>query len=240
MQLALFGGRSVRWDPAFTRLRRRDLDQGAWIDHAPGWLGGHERLFEELSARLPWRRTTQILFDREVENPRRLVSFPEDGPPPPVLLELAEALSARYRVHLDQISAALYRGGDDSVAWHRDREHRERARAVVAIVSLGNPRRFLLRPYRPASPRAAPPDEGEGTRPRRSIAYSVGWGDLLVMGGTCQRTWEHAVPKTRRADPRIALMFRHHPDALRPSRPGAPSEAGEPVSAEQLRARAAR
>ena len=62
----------------------------------------------------------------------------------------------------------------------------------MAIVSLGAPRRFLLRPA------------GGGT----SRAFDLGWGDLLVMGGTCQRTWEHAVPKMASAKPRMSVQFR--------------------------------
>src|ERR1700722_8413756 len=88
----------------------------------------------------------------------------------------------------------LYRTGDDSVAWHGDtigrRSHDE---TLVAIVSLGAPRRLLLRP------------KGGG----RGHRFSLGHGDLLVMGGTCQRTWEHSVPKTARpAGPRISVQFR--------------------------------
>jgi alkylated DNA repair dioxygenase AlkB len=57
---------------------------------------------------------------------------------------------------------------------------------------VGGQRRFLLRPY------------GGG----HSIALNLGWGDLLVMGGTCQRTWQHCLPKVAHAEPRIAIMFR--------------------------------
>jgi len=41
-----------------------------------------------------------------------------------------------------------------------------------------------------------------------SIPFHLGGGDLLVMGGTCQRTWRHGIPKVAQAGPRIALMFR--------------------------------
>jgi hypothetical protein len=79
-------------------------------------------------------------------------------------------------------------------------------RPIVAPVSLGAPRRFLLRP------------EGGG----RSRAFVAGRGDLLVTGGTTQRTWEHAVPKVARAGPRPTVAFRHGPDpALHARRRGA-------------------
>ena len=63
---------------------------------------------------------------------------------------------------------------------------------MVAIVSLGDPRKLALRP------------RGGGD----SIAVTLGHGDLVVMGGSCQRTWEHAVPKVAAAGPRIGVQFR--------------------------------
>lgn len=208
MQLALFGADSEpRFDAHFRDAQRRELSDGAWVEHVPGWLDGHERAFEVLRSGLSWRKTTQVLFEMEVETPRRVACLPEDGPIPEWAQAAATAIGARYGAAMNRISAALYRDGQDSVAWHRDRIHRERGTAAIAIVSLGTPRRFLLRPYR--SPKSSGP-------PRASVSYSVGWGDLLVMGGTCQRTWQHAVPKAKHADPRIALMFRHDPD-LAPS-----------------------
>ena len=67
---------------------------------------------------------------------------------------------------------------------------------MVAIVSVGGPRAFLLRP------------RGGGL----VLRHDLGHGDLIVMGGSCQRTWEHAVPKTARAapstGPRISIQFR--------------------------------
>ncbi len=211
MQMALFKGRgATRIDREFARLERHPLAGEAWVEYVPMWLSGHEALFDELMSTVAWRRTTQHLFERTVETPRRIASFPDDGPPPAVLAEIADALACRYRVRFDRWSAALYRDGQDSVAWHRDREHRDRERAIIAIVSVGVPRRFSLRPYRGSTtfPNVAVKAEG------RMCNYSLGWGDLLVMGGTAQRTWEHAVPKVPAADPRISLMFRHHPDAL--------------------------
>jgi alkylated DNA repair dioxygenase AlkB len=91
------------------------------------------------------------------------------------------------------IGCNLYRDGTDSVAWHGDTVRKTMPEPIVAIVSLGQPRRFLLRP------------RGGGA----SIRYELGTGDLLVMGGTCQHTWEHSVPKARSAGPRLSVTFRH-------------------------------
>jgi alkylated DNA repair dioxygenase AlkB len=126
--------------------------------------------------------------------PRLIAGLPKDGPGHPALEEMRAALNARYGTAFPRTGMALYRDGNDSVAWHGDYVARELpVDALVATVSLGAPRRFLLRP-------------AEGGGP--SIAYSLGWGDLIVMGGSCQRTWRHSVPKVRHAQPRMAIMFR--------------------------------
>jgi alkylated DNA repair dioxygenase AlkB len=132
------------------------------------------------------------MYERVVDVPRLMAFVPEEGPGHPILPDMAEALSARYRRPLRSISLAAYRDGRDSVAFHGDRLGVRRADAIVAIVSLGFPRRFLLR-------RA-----GGGA----SRAFTLGGGDLLVMGGTCQMTWEHAVPKVAHAGLRISVQFR--------------------------------
>jgi alkylated DNA repair dioxygenase AlkB len=103
------------------------------------------------------------------------------------------ALSDHYRVRLDSAGFNLYRDGRDSVAWHRDTIATQIRDPIVALVSLGEPRKLLLRP--------------RGGGPSRPFA--LGHGDLLVTGGNAQRTWEHAVPKVARAGPRISIAFRH-------------------------------
>ena len=90
----------------------------------------------------------------------------------------------------------LYRDGRDSVAWHGDTSGRQVRETIVAIISLGTPRTLLLRPRGGGGP---------------ALRHDVGHGDLLVMGGTCQRTWQHAILKTARATgPRISVQFRPH------------------------------
>jgi alkylated DNA repair dioxygenase AlkB len=135
------------------------------------------------------------MYERMVPEPRLTHRWHLDrGPAPPaVLLAMAESLSARYGVAFTQIGANLYRDGADSVAWHGDRVARELPEAAVALVSLGAVRPFRLRP------------SGGGT----SVGFLPGPGDLLVMGGSCQRTWQHAVPKVRSAAARISVQFRH-------------------------------
>jgi alkylated DNA repair dioxygenase AlkB len=189
-QPSLLGGETPAFDAALAGLERHDLGQGAWYDVLPGWVSGADAVFADLMERAPWASHERPMYDRTVVEPR-LTTRVWDDPPPP-LPAMGEALSAHYGTDLGTVSANLYRDGRDSVAWHGDRVGRRRAHTVVAIVSLGAARRFLLRPM------------GGG----RSLRLLPGPGDLLVLGGTCQRTWQHSVPKCASAGPRISVMFR--------------------------------
>jgi alkylated DNA repair dioxygenase AlkB len=183
-------GASVGFDAAFDGARRRFLGQGAWIDLVPGWVHGADALFEQVLDAAPWTARTRTMWEKVVDEPR-LTTGGWDTPIPP-LPAMADALSSRYGLDLSAVSANLYRHGADSVAWHGDTSGRRRDTTVVAIVSLGEPRRFLLRP------------KGGGS----SIRYTPARGDLLVLGGTCQRTFDHSVPKCATAGSRISVMFR--------------------------------
>ncbi|MFD3439124.1 alpha-ketoglutarate-dependent dioxygenase AlkB [Streptomyces sp. NPDC058685] len=181
-------------------VRRTVLGDGAWIDVLPGWLHGADALFEELRSGVPWRAERRQMYEREVAVPRLLAHYRESDPlPHPVLDEARDALDAHYAEELGEpfTTAGLcyYRDGRDSVAWHGDTGGRaSRQDTMVAILSVGAPRDLLLRPRRGGSP---------------SVRRALGHGDLIVMGGSCQRTWEHAVPKTTRAaGPRISIQFR--------------------------------
>ncbi|AIV38068.1 alpha-ketoglutarate-dependent dioxygenase AlkB [Streptomyces sp. MPA0124] len=183
-------------------LRRTHLGSGAWIDLLPGWLSGADALFERLAAEVPWRAERREMYERVVDVPRLLAFYGAGDPlPHPLLTEAREALSAHYAEELGEpfTTAGLchYRDGRDSVAWHGDRIGRgARQDTMVAILSVGAPRDLLLRPAR-----------GGGETVRRPLGH----GDLIVMGGSCQRTWEHCVPKsTRAAGPRISVQFRPH------------------------------
>jgi alkylated DNA repair dioxygenase AlkB len=192
LQFTLFGEGAPRFDPAFGRATRRDLGQGAWVEHVPGWIGGQAALYDALRAGTRWTAHRREMYERMVDVPRLCARLPQDGPGHPLLTEASAALSARYDAPLTSVSLAWYRDGADSVAWHGDRLAEGVVDPVVAIVSLGGPRGFRMRP------------KGGG----RSLGWTFGQGDLLVMGGSSQRTWEHAVPKEPGAPPRIALMFR--------------------------------
>ncbi|MER5383550.1 alpha-ketoglutarate-dependent dioxygenase AlkB [Streptomyces sp. NPDC002688] len=184
-------------------MRRTALGDGAWIDLLPGWLSGADELFARLAAEVPWRAERRQMYEQVVDVPRLLAYYRSDDPlPHPVLAEARDALSAHYADELGEpfTTAGLcyYRDGRDSVAWHGDRIGRgAREDTMVAIVSVGAPRDLVLRPRRGGD----------------SVRRPLGHGDLIVMGGSCQRTWEHAIPKTARASgPRISVQFR--PDGV--------------------------
>ena len=191
LQPSLFGESEPVPDTGFVSLERLDLDPESWLDYAPGFLVGDARLYDVLAETVHWRQPEVRMYDRMVKTPR-LVGTVHVGAHP-VIPEMIELLSERYEITMDQVSVGWYRTGIDSVAWHGDRVARELPHSIVATVSLGGPRRFLIRP------------KGGG----ESIGFDLGRGDLVVMGGACQRLWEHTVPKSASAPPRIALMFRH-------------------------------
>jgi alkylated DNA repair dioxygenase AlkB len=180
-------------------VRRTELSDGAWVDVLPGWLTGADSLFARLSAEVPWYAERRQMYDRVVAVPRLLCFYSEhDQLPHPVLVQAREALSARYEHELKEpfrtAGLCYYRDGRDSVAWHGDRIGRGATQdTMVAIVSVGSPRALLLRPK----------EGGEIVR------HALGHGDLIVMGGSCQRTWDHAVPKTNKhVGPRVSIQFR--------------------------------
>lgn len=192
MQCGLFGREAPSFDPSLGRIRRIELGNGAWLEHHPGWLQGHERVFQELVPGIGWRSERRVMYEREVDVPRLVARPPAIGPVAELLAQLSRTLSERYQRGLDNLSLAHYRDGKDSVAFHGDKVGRLVDDCIVATVSVGAPRRFLMKP-----------SKGGG-----SLTFDLGWGDLFVMGGTCQRTWQHAVPKRAHADPRISIMFR--------------------------------
>jgi alkylated DNA repair dioxygenase AlkB len=186
-------------DRSFSALQRIDLDDTAWVDHAAGWVTGADRLFEEILSGRDWGQRSRRMYDKRVKEPRLVAPWNAasgEALDPPILEEIRVVLSERYERNFDQVGFNLYRDGRDSVAWHGDRIKKEIENPIVALVSVGEPRKFLLRPK-----------EGGASR-----AFMLGRGDLLVTGGSCQRTWEHSVPKVAKAGPRISLAYRHDLD----------------------------
>ena len=183
---------------ALAGAERHPLAHGAWVDVRRTWLPDPDEVFDALVARVPWRAERRQMYDRLVDVPRLVYTYMIDQElPHPVLTEARDALSEHYAEELGEpfrtAGCCYSRDGRDSVAWHGDTIGRGSSHdTMVAIVSVGDPRRLMLRP------------RGGG----ESLSFELGHGDLLVMGGSCQRTWEHAVPKVASAGPRLSVQFR--------------------------------
>lgn len=184
----------------FDHSERRDLGSGAWIESRSGWVEDPDSLFVELRHVVAWRTERRRMYDRTLDVPR-LIGFCDlsnEAPPHPAVSRLRRRLNDVYAGELGEpfttAGFCLYRDGADSVAWHGDTIGRGRTEdTMIAIVSLGATRLFTMRP------------RGGGA----SLRLPQSHGDLLVMGGSCQRTWEHAVPKTTApTGPRISIQFR--------------------------------
>ncbi len=181
------------------RVQRYELTAGAWVDHLPGWVHGSDEVLRVLLHEVEWRAERRVMYDGEVDVPRLLRWYAgHEQLPHPVLTSARDRLCDHYAEELGErfvtAGMCLYRDGRDSVAWHGDTHGRgSRQDTMVAIVSFGEPRPLMLRP------------RGGGDSRR----FPLGHGDLIVMGGSCQRTWEHAIPKTARpVGPRVSVQFR--------------------------------
>ncbi|MFJ9622534.1 alpha-ketoglutarate-dependent dioxygenase AlkB [Streptomyces sp. NPDC101181] len=200
LQSSLFDQETEVGTRSLSGLRRTDLGHGAWIDVLPQWLHGADTLFETLVRDVAWRAEQRVMYERVVAVPRLQAFFGRRDPLPHPALEAARAeLGDHYAAELGEpfttAGLCLYRDGRDGVAWHGDTQGRGSSEdTMVAILSLGAPRHLALRPRRP------------GPAP---VRRPLGHGDLIVMGGSCQRSWEHAVPKTARGvGPRVSVQFR--------------------------------
>ncbi|MFF8986048.1 alpha-ketoglutarate-dependent dioxygenase AlkB [Streptomyces globisporus] len=205
LQSSLFDQEAEVGTRSLSGLRRTHLGHGAWIDVLPQWLRGADTLFETLVRDVAWRAEQRVMYERVVAVPRLLAFFGRHDPLPHPALEAARTeLGEHYAAELGEpfttAGLCFYRDGRDGVAWHGDTSGRGGSEdTMVAILSLGAPRHLALRPRRP------------GPAP---VRRPLGHGDLIVMGGSCQRTWEHAIPKTARAvGPRVSVQFR--PDGVR-------------------------
>ena len=195
-QPSLLGRQPPDIDRAFRNLARIALDGTAWLDHVPGWVDGADALFEEVLHARRWGQRTRHMHKGRVLEPRLTSPWSAASGEPlvPLLVEeMRRCLGEHYGVVFSSVGFNFYRDGKDSVAWHGDHIDRAIAEPIVPLVSLGEPRKLLFR--------------RKGGGPSR--AFLLGRGDLLVTGGSAQRTWEHAVPKVARAGPRISIAFRY-------------------------------
>jgi alkylated DNA repair dioxygenase AlkB len=194
-QRSLFAAGPVAVDPVAS-WERVDLGDGSWVDVCRGYLRGADSVLDVVVDAVPWQCSRRYMYDRMVDDPRLSYRAPRpEWVPHPVLTVARSGLHERYGRPFGAVALNYYRDGNDSVAFHGDRELRDVDDSLVAVLTLGATRPFRLRPH--------------ARRGDPSRDLSPGSGDLLVMGGACQRDWEHGVPKVRRGcGPRVSATWR--------------------------------
>ena len=184
-------------------IERVELGGGAWVDVARGWVTDADAVGEHLLASVPWQTSQLFRYDHVVEE-RRLGSWWKRGNPlpHPALADATRALQHRYRVQFDGFGLIQYRDGNDGQAFHRDTDMRWLDDTVIAVLTFGARRPWLLRPY------SAKHTDAPGRGATHDLA--PGPGDLIVMGGRCQRDWEHSVPYMAGSivGPRVSTQWR--------------------------------
>ncbi len=205
------GGSLIAPDATFERIR---LDDCSWIDVVRSWMTGTDQLYAELARTLPWKQGSVWRYERYVTEPR-LTAWIARGRPVPhlALLDAYRALRRRYQVDFDGFGLSWYRDGNDSVGFHRDREMRWLDNTVIAILTTGVRRPFLVKSRHVPAGRRILNDDSDA----RDLA--PGSGDLLVLGGRCQADWLHAVPKVSGVvEGRISVQWRWTSRTGRPER----------------------
>ena len=187
------GGLRVAIDETFSTAKRIRLDGDSWVDYVPGWLAGDGELMEMLMQQAAWEQRSRWMYTRVVQEPRLTAEYPVIADAPqPVLSYLAWVLSAHYGQRYTRLWMNWYRDNNDGTGWHADRPANKLDQAVIPVLSLGATRRFLIRP--------------DGGGPSKTIV--VHGGDLVVMGGRCQKDYQHSVPKQKQpAGARLSLNF---------------------------------
>ena len=196
-QLALFASEDMTVDSTFGAAHRIQLDATSWIEHVPGWLTGSEQLLAALIASAGWEQRDRWMVNRMVVEPRLTAEYTDlADAPEPTLRTAVAALSNHYGVPYDGLWMNFYRDHRDSTGWHGDWPTCKRDECIVPVLSLGATRRFLLKPRQGG----------------RSITLTPAGGDLVVMGGRCQRDWRHCVPKQATpAGARVSVNFLQPP-----------------------------
>jgi len=191
-QLRLFERAEMSIDTAFRNATRVALDATSWVEHVSGWLTRNELLLSALRDLPAWEQRERWMYTKRVDEPRMTAVYPAISDVPVAMVQaIGDALSSHYGVPYDACWMNLYRDHHDSTAWHFDRNCRADT-CIVPVLSLGETRRFLIR-RRDGGP---------------STTFRAAGGDLIVMGGHCQRDWVHSVPKeTRAAGARISINF---------------------------------
>lgn len=184
-------------------VRRLDLDATSWVDLVEGFVRDPDAQFRAVRDTTPWQATEVLRYDRYV--PERRLSAGLAADRLPVLRQTELHLRARHRVRWTGVAAIWYRNGEDFQGFHGDRELRWLDDTLIAIVVLGVRRPFVLRPRRPGPQTRGGPPAGTGPD---DVVLMPGHGDMLIMGGACQRDWLHTVPAAETSEERISLTWR--------------------------------
>jgi alkylated DNA repair dioxygenase AlkB len=163
------------------------------------------RWFAALRDGADWALMQRPMYDRVVDVPRMLTRYLLDALPAHLAAPVAEMLAtvqARAPGRYTSLGLNRYRDGADSVAMHGDKLHTIAAGEPIALLSLGAPRRMLIKAKAVGA---------------RAIALDLEPGSLLVMSHASQRTHEHGIPKTTKpVGERISAVFRARlPDTSR-------------------------
>ena len=184
-------------------VERTALAPSSWVEIVRGFVRDAPAVFTELHQTLPWQQTEVLRYDRYVPERRLGVGVRSDAHP--MLRQTSLHLRSRFHVQFTGVAAILYRNGEDFQGLHSDREMRWLDDTVIAIVVLGTRRPFVLRPRVPGG---APVERAPAGSDPDDLILTPGEGDLLIMGGACQREWLHGVPKAETDQPRVSLTWR--------------------------------
>lgn len=186
-------------------FERIQLDEGSWVDVCRGWLLGADELYRTLLTGVAWQVGKLFRYERAVEE-RRMGSMWRPGLPlpHPALIDVHKDLRRRYKADFRSFGLIHYRNNADGQGFHRDTDMRYLDETVVAILTLGASRPWLLRPW-------AAKFAGADGQPGKGATHDLqpASGDLIVMGGRCQADWQHSVPYLHHlVGPRISLQWR--------------------------------
>lgn len=187
-------------------MEQQSIGHGAWIQHVPDFLSQQDAddALSVLLEQLDWEQRANVVFGKEVMQPRLSAwagAIPyrfsgqtlEPRAPTPMLADLTTRVLDVVDHPFNHVVVNRYRDGKDWIARHADNERELGFRPLIVALSLGATRRFEL--YR--------------KKGRRTKKLQLTHGSLLVMGGSCQHTWRHALPKQATVtDERLNLTWR--------------------------------
>jgi alkylated DNA repair dioxygenase AlkB len=204
------------WVDRNAPVERIDLGAGAWVDVVRAWIPEPDEVEAHLLATVPWQASQLFRYDHMVEE-KRVGAWWARGRgmplPHPALAEATRVLQHRYGVTFDGFAMLQYRNGGDGQAFHRDTDMRYLEDTIIAVLTFGATRPWLMRP-RSAKHTDAP---GKGA----TLDLAPATGDLLVMGGRSQADWEHSVPylgAQSTVGPRLSIQWRFARPVGRPFR----------------------